>query len=261
MTRLVILSLLQQHPMHGYEIQQTIQEQKMEQWTNILSGSIYFALNQMEKEGLVRADAEERTGNRLRKIYAITDQGREAFLELLREALTSPPHSLKSDFSLALGLAMVLSQEERNRLLLQNIKNLGKTREFWKAGQEIKGRLHPALQAHFANDLELIERDLRFLRELLVINESVAGQGRMPARNKATHLVFRTTGDYNGNSFTYKETVPVAQYKDSYWWQRFRSEQAEEVLARASEILEMDCFMIDDSQTKTITEIIAIHQQ
>ncbi len=31
---------------------------------NILSGSIYFALNHGE-EGLIRADAEERTGNRL----------------------------------------------------------------------------------------------------------------------------------------------------------------------------------------------------
>jgi DNA-binding PadR family transcriptional regulator len=172
MTRLVLLSLLQQRPMHGYEIQQKVQDEKMEQWTNILSGSIYFALTQMEKEGLIRADAEERTGNRLRKIYAITDEGREAYLNLLREALLSPPHSLKSDFSLAIGFAPDLSVEERSKLLRQNIRNLEETRLFWKSGEEIKSGIHPAIKAIFKNDLELIDRDIRFLQELLAINES-----------------------------------------------------------------------------------------
>ncbi|HEX3046387.1 MAG TPA: PadR family transcriptional regulator [Bacillota bacterium] len=115
---MIILGILQSRPMHGYEIQQLIQEEQMERWANILSGSIYFALNQMEKEGLIAPVAEERTGNRLRKKYAITAAGRVSLLELLRKALASPPHSLKSDFSLALGFAMLLSREERDELLM-----------------------------------------------------------------------------------------------------------------------------------------------
>lgn len=76
MTNLILLSFLRQRPMHGYEIQQLIQSSRMDLWTNILSGSIYYALNKMEQDGLIVATAEERTGARLRKIYSITDAGK-----------------------------------------------------------------------------------------------------------------------------------------------------------------------------------------
>ena len=263
MTRQVILALLRRHPMHGYEIQQYIREQKMDQWTDILSGSIYFALNQMEKEGLVRAEAEERTGNRLRKKYAITEKGETAFLELLHQALTSPPHNLKSEFSLGLIAFSenVLPPEERIRLLRQNIKNLERDRELWKTGQEVKSRFHPALKAYFANDLELIERDLRFLHELLAIDQESGKQTISPARTKATHLLMRTTGTYHGNPYTYQETVPVTGYQDSFWWQRFQSQPADEVLRQAADASDMDFFKIIDTETDTVTEILAICQE
>lgn len=162
----------------------------------------------------MRADAEERTGNRLRKIYAITEREQKAFLELLCQALTSPPHSLKSEFSLGLiGFSdNALPPEERVRLLLQNIKKLEQNRELWKIGQEVKGRFHPALKALFANDLELIERDLCFLRELLENNEKSVGQTAIPGRAKANHFLLRTTGTNHGNPFIKTKTRPAPNF-------------------------------------------------
>jgi DNA-binding PadR family transcriptional regulator len=260
LTRLVILSILKQRPMHGYEIQQIIQEQKFEQWTDILSGSIYFALNQMEKEELIRAEGEERTGNRIRKIYAITKQGGDAYLQLLREALASPPHSLKSGFSLALGMAYNLSVEERSKILRQNIRNLEELRQFWKKGQAIKSKFHPALKALFENDLELIERDMRFLQELLTINVSEAGN-EPPVPAKATHLIIKTSGTYSGNPYTYEEIVPIEKYAVSQWWSWFQPKRVKETLRKIPEAVEGDVFTINDPLTKTITEIRAITRE
>lgn len=257
LTRLVILSLLQERPMHGYELQQIIQDQKLEQWTDILSGSIYFALTQMEKEELIRTEAEERTGNRIRKIYAITDLGKEAFLQLLREALTSPPHSLKSSFSLALGIAHALPVEERAKILRQNIRNLEELRQVWKTGQAIKSKYHPVLKALFENDLELIDRDLRFLQDLMLIDETEAGNGP-PVPVKATHLIVKTSGTHKGNPYTYEETLPIEKYAASQWWSWFHPVRVKETLRKIPEAVEGDVFTINDPATKTITEIRAI---
>ncbi|SDF45000.1 Transcriptional regulator PadR-like family protein [Fontibacillus panacisegetis] len=69
MTRFVVLSFLRMKEMHGYEIQNLIQMSKIEQWANLLSGSLYHALNNLEKESKIETSREERTGARIRKIY------------------------------------------------------------------------------------------------------------------------------------------------------------------------------------------------
>ncbi len=169
MTRLVILSLLKINPMHGYEIRQFIKRQRMEQWADILPGSIYFALSQMKREGLVEAGVEERTGDRLRRTYKITAKGESLLKELVREALSNPPHSLKSSFSFALGEAFLLEPEERAGLLTRNIRQLKETRKLWEEGQKTKGKMHPAIEIVLKYDLELIDRDIRLLHELLAL--------------------------------------------------------------------------------------------
>ncbi len=167
MTRLVILSLLKIKPMHGYEMRQFIKRQRMDKWADILPGSIYFALRQMKREGLVEAGMEERTGDRLRRTYVITAKGEGVLKKLVREAISNPPHSLKSGFSFALGEAFLLEPEERVGLLTQNIRQLKETRKLWEEGQKTKGKMHPAIEIILKYDLELIDRDIQLLQELL----------------------------------------------------------------------------------------------
>jgi DNA-binding PadR family transcriptional regulator len=85
-TRLVILGLLREQPLYGYEIKQIIEEH-MEDWTSIAFGSIYFALGKLTEEGFLENVGVQQTGNRpSRNIYRITDSGRDEFLRLLRAA-------------------------------------------------------------------------------------------------------------------------------------------------------------------------------
>lgn len=84
-TRLVILGLLRERPLYGYEIKAII-EDHMEDWTNIAFGSIYFALGKLAEEGFIEKVATEQAGNRpSRDIYQITAAGQDEFLRLLRQ--------------------------------------------------------------------------------------------------------------------------------------------------------------------------------
>jgi len=84
--RLVILGLLRENPLYGYEIKQIIEEH-MSDWTSIAFGSIYFALDKLGDEGFVDKISVEQEGRRpSRSVYQITSPGRQEFLRLLRES-------------------------------------------------------------------------------------------------------------------------------------------------------------------------------
>jgi DNA-binding PadR family transcriptional regulator len=110
-TRLVILGLLQDQPMYGYEIKQAIEEQ-LAGCAPIAFGSIYFALNQLAKEGLVEKTATEQSGSRpARTIYQISPAGEQQFHVLLREQWLSE-ETFHFDFDVALFFQSFLSSAE-----------------------------------------------------------------------------------------------------------------------------------------------------
>lgn len=83
--RLVILGLLRERLLYGYEIKQIIEEH-MSDWTSIAFGSIYFALDKLAAEGFVeKVEVEQDSKRPARSVYQITGKGREEFLRLLRE--------------------------------------------------------------------------------------------------------------------------------------------------------------------------------
>lgn len=97
MIKTLILYYLSIKPTHGYEIQKYIQINKMDEWTKIQSGSIYYALAKLEKDGLIQLQKEENIGAKVRKIYYITDKGREALKELLVEEFSRPIYNIGAD--------------------------------------------------------------------------------------------------------------------------------------------------------------------
>jgi len=104
-TRLFILGALARiGPMHGHQIRREAQLSRTESWANIKPGSLYGALQRMEREGLIEIVRTEQEGNRPeRTIYAITDAGRSEMIALrdaiLRDArLRSDPVDLAIQF-------------------------------------------------------------------------------------------------------------------------------------------------------------------
>lgn len=75
-TDFLILSLLVQRPMYGYEISQQL-ERRSGGYFGMKEGLLYPALHRIQMKGWLTADWQSVDGRR-RKYYALTSSGREA---------------------------------------------------------------------------------------------------------------------------------------------------------------------------------------
>lgn len=129
--RLLVLGAVRQHGRaHGYQVRNDLEFWGAHEWTNAKPGSIYHALKQMAKEGLLVADevAPSAVGGPPRVEYEINDKGTEEFFVLLRAALSS--HEQKSEVLTAgLGFIVDLPRDEAVALLEQRIAGL----EQWRS--------------------------------------------------------------------------------------------------------------------------------
>ena len=81
--RAAALALLAEEPMNGYQIIQAIAERSDDVWRPS-PGSVYPALQQLEDEGLIRAEAADG-----RRAYQLTEEGR-AYVEAHPEEVRAP---------------------------------------------------------------------------------------------------------------------------------------------------------------------------
>jgi len=73
---LLILSLLEARPRHGYEISQLIEQQSQGALTFNIA-SFYPLLYRLEKRGWIQGRWVEKTGQRRRRYYRLTPAGRQ----------------------------------------------------------------------------------------------------------------------------------------------------------------------------------------
>jgi DNA-binding PadR family transcriptional regulator len=86
--KLVILRLLMERDMHPYEVQQLVKERQMKHYIKLASGSLYYAFEQLEKQGFVEVTDVVRDTNRPDKtVYRITEDGKEEFQRLLLDQM------------------------------------------------------------------------------------------------------------------------------------------------------------------------------
>ncbi|MEE8338059.1 MAG: PadR family transcriptional regulator [Dehalococcoidia bacterium] len=85
---LLLLGLLSGSAMHGYQLNEVIEKRLPMLW-DLKPSTAYSRLDRLAARGLV-ATTTQRIGRRPeRKVYELTAEGRERFLELLRENMRS----------------------------------------------------------------------------------------------------------------------------------------------------------------------------
>lgn len=85
------LALLNERPMHPYEMYQTLMERHEDRVIKVRPGSLYHTVERLETAEFVKATGTEREGNRPeRTTYAITKAGNSALQARIAEALTAP---------------------------------------------------------------------------------------------------------------------------------------------------------------------------
>ncbi|MFF0298347.1 PadR family transcriptional regulator [Kitasatospora sp. NPDC004615] len=137
--RLLVLGAVRQHGRaHGYQVRNDLEFWGAHEWSSAKPGSIYHALKQMAKQGLLVAHevAPSAVGGPPRVEYEMTEQGTAEYFELLREALTSYDQKLDV-LSAAIGFIVDLPRDEAVALLRERIAGL----ERWRA--EVTGYYVP----------------------------------------------------------------------------------------------------------------------
>jgi len=124
--RLLVLGAVRQHGRaHGYQVRGDLEYWGAHEWSNARPGSVYHALKQLAKQGLLHAHeiAPSTAGGPPRTEYEITEAGTDEYLRLLREALAS--YDQRTDVkSAAIGFMLDLPRAEVVSLLAERIRRI-----------------------------------------------------------------------------------------------------------------------------------------
>jgi DNA-binding PadR family transcriptional regulator len=138
-----ILGLLCEKSQYAYDLDRTIDERGLRNWTQIGFSSIYYVLKRLEGSGLINGSMEAIQGKPSRRNYVITESGRAEMREKIVSVLSSCP-KLISPFDLGLANIGLLSQEEAVECLKKHNASLDERALFLERSiAESRGRGDP----------------------------------------------------------------------------------------------------------------------
>src|SRR5690349_18733747 len=93
---------------HGYQVRRDLLTWSADRWANVQPGSIYHALKQMTKEGLLeQIDVEPGESGQGRTGYRLTGDGETEFQVLVAKMLSQPDHGAQDAFGLAAAVTFL----------------------------------------------------------------------------------------------------------------------------------------------------------
>lgn len=122
---MVLLSLLAEQPMHGYQANLELERREVRDWAGISRPQVYYSLEKLAKLRLIRAmQADTPTAGPERRVFATTAKGRSALAQALeREEWATqrnrPPFLTWLALSWLAKPRTVLRQIERRRTFLE----------------------------------------------------------------------------------------------------------------------------------------------
>jgi DNA-binding PadR family transcriptional regulator len=88
---LSILELLDERPMHPYELASTMRDRHQDEFIRLNFGSLYHTVDVLERNGWIVPAEREKDGRRPeRTIYKLTAPGREMLVQVVSEILARP---------------------------------------------------------------------------------------------------------------------------------------------------------------------------
>ncbi|MGC4808315.1 PadR family transcriptional regulator [Micromonospora sp. DT233] len=184
MLELAILGLLQESPMHGYELRKELTAKLGAIRAAISYGSLYPTLRRLQAAGwITEADVTPApvgevpalTSRRGRVVYKITAEGKERFAELIGQA--GPETYDDTGFGVHFAFFARTDQATRLRILEGRRRKIEERREGLR---DVLGRAAERLDAYTLelqrHGLDACEREVRWLEELIANERS----GRAP---------------------------------------------------------------------------------
>ena len=136
--RYPVLALLADAPAHGYEIKRGLEERFGAVIAPLNAGQVYTTLQRLQRDELVRDDAVEQAGRPDKRVYRLTDAGREALQEWL--GAPSAPTRLRDDFFMKLTFARTMGIADPAELIARQraayMRSLGELERVLAQGDE-----------------------------------------------------------------------------------------------------------------------------
>lgn len=191
---LAILRLLHERPMHPYEMHQIVRDRGTDFVIKVRAGSLYHAVERLATLALIAPVETGRDGRRPeRTVYAITDAGRDEFMDNLRDLVRSPAEEFPV-FAAALEMLATIEPTAARRLLMQRTFTL----EAQVAGAEqVAGALVKSgldridiVETEYAQ--HMLRAELTWVRSLIddIDTGAIAWS---PTRRRAEHQSLRRT--------------------------------------------------------------------
>ena len=115
---MVLLSLLAERPMHGYQANLELERREIRDWANLSRPQVYYSLEKLAKQGLLRSqETEAPAEGPERSTFETTQKGREA----LADALEHESWAAQRDHPPFLTW-MALSWQARPGIFLKQLK-------------------------------------------------------------------------------------------------------------------------------------------
>lgn len=172
--KLVILGLLLEGDKHPYEMQQIIKQRKMDRYIKFQKGSLYYAVNQLEKSNHIEIVNIIRETKRPDKtIYTITEKGKKEFNILLKKQFSTYV-TYCNPINSALTFINQLSEDEIIPMIEKRIYD---TENVLKSIKEIykdsESKLNKGDLFIFLGTIRQIEYEIIWLKDIL--KEAVEG--------------------------------------------------------------------------------------
>jgi DNA-binding PadR family transcriptional regulator len=146
----VLLSLLAERPMHGYEANLELERRQVRDWAGISRPQIYYSLEKLARLGLIRgAESDEPMAGPERRVFVTAAKGRVALADALeREDWTTqrdrPPFLTWIALSWQARPSVFQKQLQRRREFLE--KELDREEAtLWAIRKEVGHRFHEAV--------------------------------------------------------------------------------------------------------------------
>ena len=159
--KLLLLGLLNEHEMHGYQINELI-DAHLGTSIQITKPTVYKLLGDMVDDSWIKFHEEQEGNYPTRRVYKITPEGRKAFQRLLRQSLAEyKPVSHISNIGVVYLDA--LPGEEATALLHKRREQIESLAQGIQADEEHQGGFQLMISYH----LHLLNAELEWLDEVI----------------------------------------------------------------------------------------------
>ena len=167
---LVLLSLLAERPMHGYEANAELERREVRDWAGISRPQVYYSLEKLARQRMIRAtESDAPNAGPERRIFETNAKGRAALADALeREGWTTqrdrPPFLTWIALSWQARPGIFLRQIQRRRKFLE-AELLREQATLRAIRAEVGHRFHEAVWV-VSLTIQQMRTELRWLRKL-----------------------------------------------------------------------------------------------